>query len=73
MRAAVAKKADGKKSGGGKHKAPRLMVPLPKDVVEAFRDWCDENRRVLGWEVAHLMKQFLKEQGRWTEEEGGAQ
>jgi len=67
----MAKKADGKKPSGGKHKAPRVVVQLPKDVVDAFRAWCEENRRVLRWEVAHLMKQFLREQGQWNEEGGG--
>ncbi|HYT89471.1 MAG TPA: Arc family DNA-binding protein [Gemmataceae bacterium] len=69
----MAKKGGGsKKPSSDRHKAPRLMVPLPRDVVDAFREWCEENRRVMNWEIAHLVKQFLKEQGRWPEEGGGA-
>ncbi len=58
------KQETAKRSDGGKHVTPRVHVPLPKDLVEVFRQWCDENRRVMGWEIAHLMESFLQEQGR---------
>ncbi len=56
----MAKKTD--KKSGGKHTTPRVHVPLPKDVVDRFRAWCEANRRVLSWEIAHLMERFLEEQ-----------
>jgi hypothetical protein len=60
-----------RRSDGGKHKAPRRMVPLPKDVIDALRGWCQANRRVMAWEIAEMIRQFLREQGAWTDEPKG--